>query len=499
MRVLLLALLTLFIFVIVFIMASGYHLYAHVYSEDKGKKGGNNVVSMLHAQLKQLNLLREDETGGELTIIADNCGGQNKNNFLLRYIVYLVERKFYKKVRVLFLVAGHTKNHCDRHFNLLKVRYSKSNVFDMKGALETLGHVEEHVTALEADEFHKWGDLLDELYNKLGNINKWHNFEAELDGDGKLSVQVGRSNLDNAEKDTYYIAKERVVNRDDILKKLPVVEPEPGLRAIKQVELYKKWRPLVPHEFKDILCPKPPQEILDEVADTAREKRGRKQSALAMTQDEKDFIRREKEAEKAEKEVEKARKVADKTRVAAEKAALKAKKLSDKASETARKAEKKAADQARKEAAAAATKARKEAAAAAAKTRQQQQLAVIQRRQQQQQGGQVAVQAAPLRQQEQQLMEPPTWAAVAATANSRQQELGKLLFPQQQHHQQTQAMHAAHRAVQDTSEGLAALELETPVDVAREASKRDETESAHSPNRLPRNKRNDDRNTPKRS
>jgi hypothetical protein len=170
--------LTLFIFGIVFIMASGYHLYAHVYSEDKGKKGGNNVVSMLHAQLKQLNLLREDETGGELTIIADNCGGQNKNNFLLRYIVYLVERKFYKKVRVLFLVAGHTKNHCDRHFNLMKVRYRKSNVFDMKGALETLGHVEEHVTALEADEFHKWGDLLDELYNKLGNINKWHNFDS---------------------------------------------------------------------------------------------------------------------------------------------------------------------------------------------------------------------------------------------------------------------------------------------------------------------------------
>jgi hypothetical protein len=73
------------------IVASGYHLYAHFYREDKEKKGGNNVVSMLHAQLTQLNLLRDNDTGAELSLFADNCGGQNKNNVLVRYTTSWVQ------------------------------------------------------------------------------------------------------------------------------------------------------------------------------------------------------------------------------------------------------------------------------------------------------------------------------------------------------------------------------------------------------------------------
>ena len=56
------------------------HCHAHVYHSGEGKKGADNVASLILKTLKKLNLLRENEAGGVLNIIFDNCTGQNKNN-----------------------------------------------------------------------------------------------------------------------------------------------------------------------------------------------------------------------------------------------------------------------------------------------------------------------------------------------------------------------------------------------------------------------------------
>ena len=39
----------------------------------------------------------------------------------------------------------------------------------------------------------------------------------------------------------------------------------PGLRPIKQVELYSKWGPLLPEKDRLVTCPKPPDEIVQMV------------------------------------------------------------------------------------------------------------------------------------------------------------------------------------------------------------------------------------------
>ena len=36
----------------------------------------------------------------------------------------------------------------------------------------------------------------------------------------------------------------------------------PGMKPIKEVELYKKWRKHVPEEYQDEICPKPSDEVL---------------------------------------------------------------------------------------------------------------------------------------------------------------------------------------------------------------------------------------------
>jgi hypothetical protein len=47
----------------------------------------------------------------------------------------------------------------------------------------------------------------------------------------------------------------------------------PGLHPIKQVELYKKFRPFVPHEFWEDTCPRPSDEVVAQVKDESSKKR----------------------------------------------------------------------------------------------------------------------------------------------------------------------------------------------------------------------------------
>ena len=41
--------------------------------------------------------------------------------------------------------------------------------------------------------------------------------------------------------------------------------PKPGLKPIKQVHLYTKWRAVVPHLYKDKICPLPSNEVIEMV------------------------------------------------------------------------------------------------------------------------------------------------------------------------------------------------------------------------------------------
>ena len=54
------------------------HLYTHVYHEGMGKKGANNVVSLLLKTMRIMDILREDKVGGELSIVFDNCPRQTR-------------------------------------------------------------------------------------------------------------------------------------------------------------------------------------------------------------------------------------------------------------------------------------------------------------------------------------------------------------------------------------------------------------------------------------
>ena len=43
----------------------------------------------------------------------------------------------------------------------------------------------------------------------------------------------------------------------------PIIIEYEGLKPIKQVELFTKWRPMIPEEFRDEICPRPSDDVYD--------------------------------------------------------------------------------------------------------------------------------------------------------------------------------------------------------------------------------------------
>lgn len=67
---------------------------------------------------------------GEMTVYlhADNCVGQNKNNYVLWYLLWRVLTGRHTQVTLSFLVVGHTKFAPDWSFGLFKRLYRRTNI-----------------------------------------------------------------------------------------------------------------------------------------------------------------------------------------------------------------------------------------------------------------------------------------------------------------------------------------------------------------------------------
>eukprot|EP00977_Amphora_coffeiformis_P029354 scaffold40233_cov191-Amphora_coffeaeformis.AAC.1 len=240
---------------------AGYELpkmRAYVYNEGEGAKGGNNIASLLYKDIQDRGWVDANKgTRGELTLIMDNCSGQNKNKMVLRMLSFLVELKLYKRINVSFLVAGHTKNICDRLFNLLKLNYRQSNVYCAAQLLQVL-NTSADVTAVGVDHthFYDWDAFEDTIYRKIksGTVTRTHLFEFDASRPGVLVTKdtVLADSFGSEQNLVKKMVKEtRAACMENYKSFLKVLKP-PGIKPIKQYELWHKWRPFVPEQFQDI-------------------------------------------------------------------------------------------------------------------------------------------------------------------------------------------------------------------------------------------------------
>lgn len=93
----------------------------YMYHEGEGKKGVNEVCSMLHKYITS----SIPESVDTLYLISDGCPGQNKNHTILRFALALVNSGRFKEVTHFFPVRGHSYLPNDRNFGVIKRKLKK--------------------------------------------------------------------------------------------------------------------------------------------------------------------------------------------------------------------------------------------------------------------------------------------------------------------------------------------------------------------------------------
>jgi len=146
------------------------------------KKGPNSVISMLDYYIRTFI-----SPGSNLIIYCDNCGGQNKNQYLIGYLAYIVKvLKILKRVELYFLVVGHTKFAPDSHFGTIKNLFKRStceSIIDLVGnegiiCKSAKNNFEipykDPITKEKNFEFYDWRSFIGSYFNECSGIRSWH-------------------------------------------------------------------------------------------------------------------------------------------------------------------------------------------------------------------------------------------------------------------------------------------------------------------------------------
>jgi len=226
-------------------------LSGYVYTEDVAKKGGNNVASLLLLHLKRNGFMATTEPFKDITFIFDNCGGQNKNRMVLRLLFLLVKMGVASVARAAFLVRGHTKNDCDRLFNVMKKEYRNNNIYTPDDLVKSLQHPQVEPVHVDADAFFDW-DAVEEMYisRPVGETNQNHMFTVDINTDKGNSMAVAVAHGEPTK--ALWLVKPAARDHNMAFWKAlqPAGIPACGLQDIKWLELYSKWGPLIPEQHK---------------------------------------------------------------------------------------------------------------------------------------------------------------------------------------------------------------------------------------------------------
>ncbi|KAG3033791.1 hypothetical protein PC120_g1765 [Phytophthora cactorum] len=134
-----------------------------IYSERKAKKGSTEVISMLDVYARMRNIYSWQQA-------------------LARFLTFLVHSKGLKGAKLSFLVKGHTKNHCDRHFGYIKRHYTKRDMWildDVERAIQESSPDNRCFNSEQSDHiFREYKETREKLYKKLDNIQSCQIFEV---------------------------------------------------------------------------------------------------------------------------------------------------------------------------------------------------------------------------------------------------------------------------------------------------------------------------------
>lgn len=152
-------------------------------------KGANSTISYVHDFFSNHGAGETD-----VQIHADNCGGQNKNNYVIWYYCWRVLCGLHHSILYSFLIAGHTKFSPDWCFGLLKQSFRRryvSSLFDLLEAVDKSTVSGVNIAKLcglhdgtVLVHVYDWVTFLENYFKKIPGISKFHHFRFSKEHPG---------------------------------------------------------------------------------------------------------------------------------------------------------------------------------------------------------------------------------------------------------------------------------------------------------------------------
>ena len=224
-------------------------------------KGANVIISYLHHFL-------ENYSAGErhLQLNADNCAGQNKNNIMLWYLAWRVATGLNATASIAFLPAGHTKFSPDWCFRLIKRLYRKTKVSCMEDIAQVVRKSSDkgvNVPQLVGDhdgniivKTYDWKSFFTPVYKRVAGLKNHHFYFSAAD-----TEKVFTREFSECER------IEQAILHGAVPQSMPAVVTPAGLGKKRRTYLYREISQFCSDETKDIVCPRP----VDDVSDSSDE------------------------------------------------------------------------------------------------------------------------------------------------------------------------------------------------------------------------------------
>ncbi|GMF27605.1 unnamed protein product [Phytophthora lilii] len=225
-------------------------------------KGSDQTNSMLQHFIDAVLLPAGKKK--HLVVYADNCSGQNKNNFVIKFFLAQVQMGMFERIDYKFFLKGHTKSSCDRGFGHIRKHVGRSDCWTMDQFVDTVKASATSNTTVRISRgdslFKNYKPMMSELYKTLLGVQQyqiftWSNASPVLTEGSKVSRMMEHFVED-------------------------LSSPPPN--AEKMTDLNNKIRPYVPKEHQDDQAYAPPSKEQGKDAKAAKQARREHRAALAI-------------------------------------------------------------------------------------------------------------------------------------------------------------------------------------------------------------------------